>query len=414
MAKTSTTRHLLPREERMQKLTIEDLDVKGQKVLMRVDFNVPLKSGMVADDTRIRASLPTIQYILGKGGRLILMSHLGRPDGKRVDDMSMRPCVEVLAKVLGQKVNFAEDCIGERVEAAAAQLQDGEVLLLENLRYHGEEEKNDPGFAQKLARLGDLYVNDAFGTAHRAHASTEGVTRFFKQSAAGCLMMKELDYLGKVIGRPAKPYMAVLGGAKISGKIDVITNLLPKVDKIAIGGGMAFTFFKAQGFEVGSSLVEADKVNFAGKLLAEGREKIVLPVDFLVCDALDIKARKVGEIKEVPAAQIPPGWKGVDIGPKSIELFRSLLKAAKTVVWNGPMGVFEIDRTAQGTFAVAGIMAEITVAGATTVIGGGDSAAAIEKAGMAAKVSHVSTGGGASLEFIEGKVLPGVAALTDK
>jgi phosphoglycerate kinase len=397
----------------MKKLTIEEIDVKGKRILMRVDFNVPLKSGKVADDTRIRAALPTIQHILGKGGRLVLMSHLGRPDGQRVDDMSMRPCVEALAKLLAKKVNFVEDCVGGRVEAAVAQLKNGEVLLLENLRFYREEEKNDPDFAQKLAKLGDLYVNDAFGTAHRAHASTEGAARFFKQSAAGYLMMKELDYLGKVIGNPVKPYMAVLGGAKISGKIDVITNLLPKVDKIVIGGGMAFTFIKAQGFEVGSSLVEADKVDFAGQLLAKGQDKIVLPVDFLVSDVLDIKARKVGDLKEVPSRQIPSGWKGVDIGPKSIEKFRALLRAAKTVVWNGPMGVFEIDQTAQGTFAVAGIMAEITAAGATTVIGGGDSAAAIEKAGMAAKVSHVSTGGGASLEFIEGKVLPGVAALTD-
>jgi phosphoglycerate kinase len=397
----------------MQKLTVEDIEVKGKKVLMRVDFNVPLKGGKVADDTRIRAALPTIKRIVGKGGRLILMSHLGRPDGKRADDMSMQPCVEVLAGLLGKEVLFVADCIGERVEAAVAKLKDGEVLLLENLRFYAEEEKNDPGFSQKLARLGDLYVNDAFGTAHRAHASTEGVTRFFKQSAAGFLMMKELDYLGKVIGNPVKPYVAVLGGAKISGKIDVITNLLPKVDRIVIGGGMAFTFLKAQGLEVGGSLVEADKVEFAGRLLKEGKDKIVLPVDFLVTDSLDIKARKVGDLKEVPATQIPSGCKGVDIGPKSVAAFRLLLKTAKTVVWNGPMGVFEIDQTAQGTFAIAGIMAEITAAGATTVIGGGDSAAAIEKAGMAAKVSHVSTGGGASLEFIEGKTLPGVAALTD-
>jgi len=257
-------------------------------------------------------------------------------------------------------------------------------------------------------------VNDAFGTAHRAHASTEGVTRFFKQSAAGYLMMKELDYLGKVVGHAQKPFVAVLGGAKISGKIDVITHLLPKVDQIVIGGGMAFTFFKAQGLEVGGSLVEADKVDFAGKLLVEGRDKLVLPVDVVVSDFLDVKARKVGEIKIVDAAGIPAGWKGVDIGPKSVERFRSVLINAKTVVWNGPMGVFEIDQTAKGTFAIARIMAEITKAGAITVIGGGDSAAAVEKAGIADKVSHVSTGGGASLEFIEGKTLPGVAALTDK
>jgi phosphoglycerate kinase len=398
----------------MKKLTVEDLDVEGRKVLMRVDFNVPLKAGKVADDTRIRAALPTLQYIVGKGGRLILMSHLGRPEGKRVDDMSLLPCREVLEKLLGQKVFFAGDCVGQPAEAAAAKLKDGQVLLLENLRFHPEEEKNDPEFARKLARLGELYVNDAFGTAHRAHASTEGVTRFFEQAAAGFLMMKELKYLGTVIGRPVKPYVAVLGGAKISGKIDVITHLLPKVNQILIGGGMAFTFFKAQGLGVGGSLLEADKVDLAGRLLAEGRDKIVLPLDFLVSDALDVKARTVGDIQEVDAAKIPAGWKGVDIGPKSVARFRDVLKSAKTVVWNGPMGVFEIPQTARGTFAIAGIMAEITAAGATTVIGGGDSAAAIEKAGMADKVSHVSTGGGASLEFIEGKVLPGVAALTDK
>jgi phosphoglycerate kinase len=398
----------------MRKLTIEDLEVKGRKVLMRVDFNVPLKGGKVADDTRIRAALPTILYIIGRGGRLVLMSHLGRPDGKRVEEMSMRPCLEVLEKLLGRKVFFADDCVGEPAETGAAQLKDGEVLLLENLRYHPEEEKNDVDFARKLSGLGDLYVNDAFGTAHRAHASTEGVTRFFKQSAAGFLMMKELDYLGKVVGHAQRPFVAVLGGAKISGKIDVITNLLPKVDKIVIGGGMAFTFFKAQGLEVGGSLVEADKVDFAGKLLTEGRDKLVLPVDVVVSDFLDVKARKVGEIKNVDAGGIPAGWKGVDIGPKSVERFRSVLINAKTVVWNGPMGVFEIEQTAKGTFAIARIMAEITKAGATTVIGGGDSAAAVEKAGIADKVSHVSTGGGASLEFIEGKTLPGVAALTDK
>ncbi|MCU0540497.1 MAG: phosphoglycerate kinase [Desulfobacterales bacterium] len=397
----------------MKKLTVDDLDVRGKRVLMRVDFNVPLKGGKVSDETRIRAALPTIRKIVGDGGKLILMSHLGRPKGAPVPDMSLAPCAEALGRLLGKPVAFAADCVGSPAESAAARLAPGEVLLLENLRFHPEEEKNDPGFAGKLAALGDVYVNDAFGTAHRAHASTEGVTRFFRQSAAGYLMVKELAFLGEALSRAVRPYVAVLGGAKISGKIDVIANLLPQVDTLLIGGGMAFTFLKAQGREIGASLIEEDKVELARRLIADGAGKIILPVDFLATDVLDIKARKVGALREVPAAEIPVSWKGVDIGPKSIEAFRSVLKRAKTVVWNGPMGVFEIDAAARGTLAVGEIMAEITAGGAVTVIGGGDSAAAVEKAGMADMVSHVSTGGGASLEFIEGKILPGVAALTD-
>ncbi|MCU0584719.1 MAG: phosphoglycerate kinase, partial [Desulfobacterales bacterium] len=396
----------------MKKLTVDDLDVRGKRVLMRVDFNVPLKGGKVSDETRIRAALPTIRKIVGDGGKLILMSHLGRPKGAPVPDMSLAPCAEALGRLLGKPVAFAADCVGPSAESAAARLAPGEVLLLENLRFHPEEEKNDPGFAGKLAALGDVYVNDAFGTAHRAHASTEGVTRFFRQSAAGYLMVKELAFLGEALSRAVRPYVAVLGGAKISGKIDVIANLLPQVDTLLIGGGMAFTFLKAQGREIGASLIEEDKVELARRLIADGAGKIILPVDFLATDVLDIKARKVGALREVPAAEIPVSWKGVDIGPKSIEAFRSVLKRAKTVVWNGPMGVFEIDAAARGTLAVGEIMAEITAGGAVTVIGGGDSAAAVEKAGMADMVSHVSTGGGASLEFIEGKILPGVAALT--
>ncbi|MBI5579636.1 MAG: phosphoglycerate kinase [Deltaproteobacteria bacterium] len=398
----------------MKKLTIDDIDVQGKRVLMRVDFNVPLKSGHVADDTRIRAAMPSIRYIIGQGGKLVLMSHLGRPKGARVPDMSLRPCAEVLERLLSKPIAFVEDCMGIPAESAVGRMQPGDVLLLENLRFYSEEEKNDPGFARQLARLGDLYVNDAFGTAHRAHASTQGVTRFFKQCAAGYLMMKELDYLGCVIGNPSRPYVAVLGGAKISGKIDVITNLLPKVDKIIIGGGMVFTFYKAKGLPVGTSLVEDDKVDLARRILAEGGQKVLLPSDCIVTDALDVKAGKVGALKTVAAEAIPSDWKGVDIGPRSVETFRGVLKGVRTVIWNGPMGVFEIDATARGTFAIADILAEITAQGAVTVIGGGDSAAAVEKAGLADRVSHVSTGGGASLEFIEGKVLPGVAALTDK
>ena len=398
----------------MKKLTVEDIDVKGRRVLMRVDFNVPLEKGKVANDQRIRAALPTIRHILHGGGKLVLMSHLGRPGGRRIPEMSLKPCTTVLGDLLGQAVEFVNDCVGDGVRSAVNALQEGQVLLLENLRYHAGETRNDPEFAARLAELGDLYVNDAFGTAHRAHASTEGVTHHFDQCAAGYLMMKELDYLGKVMENPQSPFVAILGGAKISGKIDVITNLLPKVEKILIGGGMTFTFYKALGFEIGNSLLETDKIEFARDILEKGGDKIVLASDCVVSDTLDMKNRHVGALKTVDMNAIPAGWVGLDIGGKSVEAFRRILNVARTVVWNGPMGVFEIQAVAAGTLAMAQVLAEVTAKGATTVIGGGDSAAAVRKAGVDDQVSHVSTGGGASLEFIEGKILPGVEALTDK
>lgn len=398
----------------MDKLTVEDLDLKGKRVLMRVDFNVPLEDGRVANDKRIRAAMPTIKYITNNGGKLVLMSHLGRPKGKRVPEMSIQPCVTVLNALLGKKTKFAEDCIGPAVESAVESLDEGDILLLENLRYNNQETDNDPEFAARLAKLGDVYVNDAFGTAHRVHASTEGVTHFMNQCAAGYLMMKELDYLGGILTNPVRPFVAILGGAKISGKIDIIANLLPRVDNIIIGGGMTYTFLKAQGKEIGKSLLEADKIELAKELLLQGGAQIILPVDFRVSDSFDFDARQVGALKTVSADAIPADEFSLDIGPKSIDTFRSIIDTAKTIVWNGPMGVFEIEDTAEGTFAIAHALAEATVNGATTVIGGGDSASAVEQAGVADKVSHVSTGGGASLEFMEGKVLPGVAALSNR
>jgi len=370
----------------MAKLTVEDLEIKEKRVLMRVDFNVPLEGGKVADDKRIRAALPTIKYIVEKGGRLVLMSHLGRPKGEKKPEMSLRPCVPVLSSLLGEDVKFVEDCIGETAETAVKKLGDGEVLLLENLRYYKEETENESNFAERLAGLGDVYVNDAFGTAHRAHASTEGVTHHLDQCAAGYLLMKEIEYIGDLIKDPKRPFVAILGGAKISGKIGVISNLLPKVDKIIIGGGMAYTFFKARGMEIGNSLLEEDRIDLAKALLEKGADKIVLPVDCMVSDSLDFDARKVGELKEVDSDAIPAGWLGVDIGSKSISRFSTILRDARTVVWNGPMGVFEIEATAKGTYAIAHALAEATANGAATVIGGGDSASAVVKAGVAEKV----------------------------
>ncbi len=397
----------------MSKLTIDDVQLKGKRVLVRVDFNVPMEKQKVTDDTRIVESLPTIKKILNDGGKAILMSHLGRPKGKRNMEFTLQPVAERLSALIGKNVQFVSDCVGEEAQNGVHHLANGDCLLLENLRFHPEEEANDAAFAQQLASLGDLYVNDAFGSAHRAHASTEGITHFLKPAVAGYLMQKELNYLGRAVGNPVRPYAAILGGAKISGKIDVIQNLMNIVDILIVGGGMMFTFFKAQGLEIGNSLLEADKVDLAAKILADAKKrgiKLLLPVDAVIADRFDNNAAR----KVVPVTQIPAGWQGLDIGPDSIKLFIDALRPAKTIVWNGPLGVFEMDNFAAGTMAIAKTLADLTKLGATTIVGGGDSAAAIAKAGLEKSVSHVSTGGGASLEFLEGKVLPGVAALTDK
>ena len=396
-----------------KKLFVEELETAGKRVIVRVDFNVPLKDGKVESDKRLKESLPTINYLKGKGAKVILMSHLGRPDGQRNPEMSLRPVADALATLLGSPVAFAEDCVGPAAEAAVAAMKGGDVLLLENLRFHAAEEENDPAFAKQLAGLADLYVNDAFGSAHRAHASTEGITHFVPKAASGFLMKKELDYLGEALGNPRRPFVAIIGGSKVSSKIDVIKHLLPQVDKLLIGGGMTYTFLKAQGLEVGKSIVENDKLDLARSLLAEAGDKLVLGTDFVVTDKLDFKARTVGALKTVAKDAIPADWEAVDAGPKTVEAFTKILLDAKTIIWNGPVGVFEIDATAKGTIAIAEALAKATAAGATTIIGGGDSASAVKKAGVASKVSHVSTGGGASLEFLEGKVLPGVAALTN-
>jgi phosphoglycerate kinase len=396
----------------MNKLTVADVNFRGLKVLLRVDFNVPLDGRRITDDRRIREALPTIKKILGDGGRVIACSHLGRPGGKRVPEMSLRPAAERLSELLGKPVQFADDCIGPVPAEMVARMKDGDCLLLENLRFHKEEEKNDPEFAKKLASLADIFVNDAFGSAHRAHASTEGVTKFFKQSVAGFLMEKELKYLGGALNNPKRPFAAILGGAKISGKIDVIEQLMGKVDLLVIGGGMAFTFAKAMGYEIGKSLLEADKVDLARQIMerAKGTKmKLLLPKDAVVAaEATDNAATQVVPIDKIPSDQI-----GLDIGPESIKYFSDNLSGSKTIVWNGPMGMFECAPFAQGTIAIANLLADLTSKGAITVVGGGDSAAAVSEAGLDDKLTHISTGGGASLEFLEGKVLPGVAALTN-
>ncbi len=398
----------------MDKLFIEDLKLKGKKVLIRVDFNVPLNENLeITDDIRITSALPTIKKVLEEGGAAILMSHLGRPKGEVNPKFSLKPVAKRLSELLNMEVKFANDCIGEEVKEIVTSIKEGQVVLLENLRFHPEEKKNDPEFAKQLAEFGDVYINDAFGTAHRAHASTEGVTKYFDQCAAGYLMKKELDYLGKAIADPQKPFTAILGGAKISGKIDVIQNLMNKVDNLIIGGGMAYTFYKAQGMEIGKSLLEEDKIELAGEILNKVKNSNVnflLPVDVRI--TAEFSNDSPSEVVSTNA--IPSDKMGLDIGTKTIEMFKEVIIKSKTVVWNGPMGVFEFENFAKGTNAIAEALVEATENGAITIIGGGDSAAAIKKAGLADKVSHVSTGGGASLEFLEGKTLPGVAALTDK
>lgn len=397
----------------MNKLTIENLELKDKKVLVRVDFNVPLdEHQIITDDIRITSALPTIKKIISDGGKTILMSHLGRPKGERKMEFSLKPAAERLSELLGKEVYFADDCIGDSVKKMVSNLEPGDVLLLENLRFHKEETNNDENFARQLAELADVYVNDAFGSAHRAHASTEGVTKFFDKCAAGYLMQKELEYLGNAVSNPKRPFTAILGGAKISGKIDVIENLLPKVDNLLIGGGMAYTFFKAQGYEIGKSLLEEEKIELAAQLLDKvknGKVNFLLPVDVKASDKFSNDSPgSIYNVNSIPAEKM-----GLDIGEETIKIFCDVIKSSKTIIWNGPMGVFEFNNFAQGTNAIAEALAEATDRGAITVIGGGDSAAAIKKAGLEEKVSHVSTGGGASLEFLEGKVLPGVAALSD-
>jgi phosphoglycerate kinase len=399
----------------MSKLSIKDLDLKDRRVFVRVDFNVPVKEGKVGDDTRIRAAVPTVEYATRQGARVVLASHLGRPKGERVEKYSLRPVAEHLSEVLGRPVAFAEDCVGEAAESAAARLNDGDVLLLENLRFHQEEEKNDDAFAAQLARLSDgLYVNDAFGAAHRAHASTAGITKHVERAAAGLLMEKELEYLGRALNDPERPFVAILGGAKVSDKIPVINSLISRrVDKILIGGAMAYTFFKAEGFNTGKSLVEDDMVETAREIKrraeAEG-VRLVLPTDHQVVDSYD----PLNSRKTIPVEFTNQGLVGLDIGRETVALFARELEGAKTIIWNGPMGMFEEKGFEEGTVGLAHAVAEAAEKGATVIVGGGDSVSAIQQAGLADKITHISTGGGATLEFLAGDELPGVAALNDK
>ena len=395
----------------MAKKTIEDVNVRGKKVLVRVDYNVPLtEDGKVADDKRIVAAMPTVKYLLDHNAKVILCSHLGRPKGQVKKEFSLAPVADRLRELLpGTTVKMADDCIGDSVKKMADELKEGEILLLENLRFHPEEEKNNPDFAKELADLAEIYVSDAFGTVHRAHASTAGVAAYLP-AVAGFLIGKELSIMGNALENPERPFVAILGGAKVSDKIGVIRNLLSKCDTLLIGGGMAYTFFKAKGYEIGSSLLDADSIGLASDLMKEAEEKgvkLLLPVDNVVADAFSADANH----KIVSSDSIPEGWMGMDIGPKTVELYGSVIRDAKTVIWNGPMGVFEFPAFAKGTEEVAKACAEC---GGTTIIGGGDSASAVKKLGYAKQMTHISTGGGASLEYLEGKILPGVAALNDK
>lgn len=396
----------------LNKKTVDDLQVKGKRVLVRCDFNVPVKDGVITDDNRITASIPTIKKLLDEGAKVILCSHMGKPKGEVKPELSLAPVAVRLSEKLGVNVLFAKDdnVVGENAEKAVAEMKDGEVILLENTRFRKEETKNEDNFSEELASLADVYVDDAFGSSHRAHCSTVGVTKFVKESAVGYLMEKEIAYLGNAVNNPVRPFAAVLGGAKVSDKINVINNLLEKVDILVIGGGMAYTFIKALGGNIGNSLLEADKVDYAADMIKKAQEKgvkLLLPIDTVIVKEFKNEA----ESDIVPTGLIPDGWMGVDIGPETIKLFSNALKEAKTVVWNGPMGVFEFSNFAKGTEAIAHVLADID---GTTIIGGGDSAAAVNQLGYGDKMSHISTGGGASLEFLEGKELPGVAAVDDK
>ncbi|MBQ5587917.1 MAG: phosphoglycerate kinase [Selenomonadales bacterium] len=393
----------------MNKQTIQDVNVQGKKVFVRVDFNVPMKDGVITNDTRVRATLPTLNYLLEQGAAVILGSHLGRPKGQRVPEFTLAPVAVRLGELLGREVKLAPDCVGEEVSKMAAELKSGEVLLLENLRYHKEEEKNDPEFAKALASLADVAVNDAFGVSHRAHASVEGITKFIP-AVAGYLMEKEIKFVGQAVADPVRPFVAIIGGAKVSDKIGVIDNLLTKVDTLIIGGGMANTFVAAQGYSVGKSLLEEDKLDLARQLIAKAKETgvdLLLPTDMVVADRFAPDA----EHKNVAVDEIPAEWMALDIGADTAKAYAAALEDAKTVVWNGPMGVFEMDAFAHGTTAVAKAVA---ASDATSVVGGGDSISALQKTGLSDQITHISTGGGASLEFLEGKVLPGIAALADK